>query len=100
MVQYIPVILTIFIAFCSLLVSIYTLLSKNNKENTTELTTVIVKLENISGGIADIKAEMNTMKTDQKEDHDRLIQVESSVSALWKQFNNEVNKLESEIKKD
>lgn len=100
MVQYIPVILTIFIAFCSLLVSIYTLISKNNKENTTELTTVIVKLENISGGIADIKAEMNTMKTDQKEDHDRLIQVESSVSALWKQFNNEVHKLESEIKKD
>ena len=100
MVQYIPVILTIFLAFCSLLVSIYTLISKNNKENTTELTTVIVKLENISGGIADIKAEMNTMKTDQKEDHDRLIQVESSVSALWKQFNNEVHKLESEIKKD
>lgn len=100
MVQYIPVILTIFIAFCSLLVSIYTLISKNNKENTTELTTVIVKLENISGGIADIKAEMNTMKTDQKEDHDRLIQVEASVSALWKQFNNEVHKLESEIKKD
>lgn len=100
MVQYIPVILTIFIAFCSLLVSIYTLISKNTKENTTELTTVIVKLENISGGIADIKAEMNTMKTDQKEDHDRLIQVESSVSALWKQFNNEVHKLESEIKKD
>lgn len=100
MVQYIPVILTIFIAFCSLLVSIYTLISKNNKENTAELTTVIVKLENISGGIADIKAEMNTMKTDQKEDHDRLIQVESSVSALWKQFNNEVHKLETEIKKD
>ena len=100
MVQYIPVILTIFIAFCSLLVSIYTLISKNNKENTTELTTVIVKLENISGGIADIKTEMNTMKTDQKEDHDRLIQLESSVSALWKQFNNEVHKLESEIKKD
>lgn len=100
MVQYIPVILTIFIAFCSLLVSIYTLISRNNKENTTELTTVIVKLENISSGIADIKAEMNSMKTDQKEDHDRLIQVESSVSALWKQFNSEVQKLEAEIKKD
>ena len=100
MMQYIPVILTIFIAFCSLLVSIYTLISRNNKENTTELTTVIVKQENISGGIADIKAEINTMKTDQKEDHDRLIQVESSVSALWKQFNNEVHKLEAELKKD
>lgn len=100
MVQYIPAIITALIAFFSLLVSIYTLISKNNKESTTELTTVIVKLENISGGIADIKAEINSMKTDQKEDHDRLIQVESSVSALWKQFNTEVQKLETEIKKD
>ena len=100
MVQYIPVILTIFIAFCSLLLSIYTLLSKNNKENTTELTTVIVKLENISGGISDIKSEIASMKTDQKEDHDRLIQVESSVSALWKQFNAEVLKVKGELEKD
>ena len=100
MVQYIPVILTIFIAFCSLLVSIYTLISKNNKENTTELTTVIVKLENIGAGISDIKSEIASMKTDQKEDHDRLIQVESSVSTLWKQFNTEIHKLESGLKKD
>lgn len=100
MVQYIPVILTIFIAFCSLLVSIYTLISKNNKENTTELTTVIVKLENIGAGISDIKSEIANMKTDQKEDHDRLIQVESSVSTLWKQFNTEIHKIEGELKKD
>lgn len=82
----IPV-LTVFVAFCALLVSIYSLISKSNKENTTELTTVIVKLENIGAGISEIKSEIASMKNDQKEDHDRLIQVESSVSALWKQFN-------------
>ena len=27
------------------------------------------------------------MKNDQKEDHDRLIKAESSLSSLWKQFN-------------
>lgn len=80
-------ILTVFVAFCALLVSIYSLISKNSKENTTELTTVIVKLENIGAGISEIKSEIASMKNDQKEDHDRLIQVESSVSALWKQFN-------------
>lgn len=81
--QYIPYI----ISFLSLLLAAYTFLSKNNKENTTELTTVIVKLENIGNGISDIKSEIASMKNDQKEDHDRLIKVESSVSSLWKQFN-------------
>ena len=78
---------TLIISICSLLLAGYTFLSKNNKENTTELTTVIVKLESIGNGISDIKSEINSMKTDQKEDHDRLIKVESSLSSLWKQFN-------------
>lgn len=75
------------ISFLSLLLAAYTFLSKNSKESTTELTTVIVKLENIGNGISDIKSEIASMKNDQKEDHDKLIQVESSLSSLWKQFN-------------
>lgn len=86
--QYVPI-LTVVISVLSLLLALYTLLSRNNKENTTELTTVIVKLENIGNGISDIKAEIANMKNDQKEDHDRLIKVESSVASLWKQFNDE-----------
>lgn len=81
--EYIPYL----ISFASLLLAAYTFFSRNNKESTTELTTVIVKLENIGDGIADIKSEIAGMKNDQKEDHDRLIQVESSLSSLWKQFN-------------
>lgn len=78
--EYVP----IWISLISLLLAIYTFLSKNSKENTTELTTVIVKLENIGAGITDIKAELAGLKTDQKEDHDRLIKLESSVSTVWK----------------
>lgn len=81
--EYAPIIISI----ASLLFAIYSLASKNSKENTSELTTVIVKLENIGTGIRDIKTEIAGMKDDQKEDHDRLIKVESSVSSLWKQFN-------------
>ncbi len=80
------------ISFLSLLLAAYTFLSKNNKENTSELTTVIVKLENIGNGISDIKKEIASMKDDQKEDHDRLIKVETSLASLWKQFNNEIKK--------
>ena len=76
----------IIISIGSLLFSIYVYLTSNNKNNTTELTTVIVKLENIGNGIADIKAEINSMKTEQKEDHDRLIKLESSVTTLWKRM--------------
>ena len=79
--------LPIIISAISLLLAFYTFLSRNSKENTTELTTVIVKLENIGNGIADIKTEIATMKSDQKEDHDKLIKLDASVSTLWKQVN-------------
>lgn len=78
--EYVPYL----ISFLSLLLAAYTFLSKNTKENTTELTTVIVKLENIGAGITDIKSEIASMKDDQKEDHDRLIKLESSVTTMWK----------------
>lgn len=74
----------ILISFVSLLLALYSFVSRNHKENTTELTTVIVKLENIGTGIADIKTEIAGLKNDQKEDHDRLIKVEASVATMWK----------------
>lgn len=78
---------TIAVSILSLLLAGYTFLSKNSKENTTELTTVIVSLDNIKSGIADIKAELNAIKASQQDDHDRLIRAEESLKALWKQFN-------------
>ena len=81
--DYIPIAISI----CSLLLAGYTFLSKNNKENTTEMTTVIVSLDNIKSGIADIKAELNSIKSSQKEDHDKLIRVEESLKSAWKQIN-------------
>ena len=81
--EYVPIIVSIL----SLILAGYTFLSKNNKENTTELTTVIVSLDNIKSGIADIKAELNSIKSSQKEDHDKLIRVEESLKSAWKQIN-------------
>lgn len=78
--------LPIIISVASLLFAVYSLISKNSKENNTELTTVIVKLENIGAGITDIKAEIANMKNDQKEDHDRLIKTEASLATAWKRI--------------
>lgn len=82
MVDYIP----LCISAVSLILAIYTYLHKENKDNTTELTTVIVKLENIGAGIADIKAEIASLKNDQKDDHDRLIKTEASLASAWKRI--------------
>lgn len=78
---------TIAVSLASLLLAAYTFLSRNTKDTTAELTTVIVKLESISSGIKDIKAEIASLKNDQRDDHDKLIQVESSLKAAWKQIN-------------
>lgn len=80
--EYLPIVISI----ASFLFAVYSLVSKNSKENTSELTTVIVKLENIGSGIRDIKSEIASMKNDQKEDHERLIKVEASISTAWKRI--------------
>lgn len=80
--NYLPVIISVL----SLLLASYSFLSKTNKDNTTELTTVIVKLESIGNGIADIKAEIANLKNDQKEDHDKIIKMEASLQTVWKRI--------------
>lgn len=80
-------IVTVAISLVSLLLAGYTYATKEQKDNTTELTTVIVKLESIGSGISDIKREIENMKNDQKEDHDELIKVGESLKSAWKQIN-------------
>lgn len=52
--------------------------TSDDKKDATQLTTVIVKLENISAGISDIKSDMRNVKDEIKEMRERLIKVEDS----------------------
>lgn len=65
-------------------------MKRNNRKDTTEdasqLTTVIVKLENISAGITEIKTEMSNVKSDIKDLRDRLIVVEQSSKQAHKRI--------------
>ena len=56
------------------------------KQDASEMTTVIVKLENICTGIAEIKTEMNNVKNDIKEDRERIIRVEESAKQAHKRL--------------
>lgn len=56
----------------------------DDKRDASEMTTVIVKLESISTGVAKIETKMNTFELDIKADRERIIRVEESVKSLWK----------------
>lgn len=58
----------------------------DNQKDASEMTTVIVKLENISAGIAEIKSDFNGMKVEVKELRDRLIITEQSLKSAWKRI--------------
>jgi peptidoglycan hydrolase CwlO-like protein len=58
----------------------------DDKKDATEMTTVIVKLENIGNGITEIKNEMTNVKNDIKESRERLIKVEESAKQAHKRL--------------
>lgn len=59
----------------------------DTKEETTQMTTVIIKLESISTGISEIKSELNNVKSDRKEDRDKIIRLEESLKSAWNRIN-------------
>jgi predicted nucleic acid-binding Zn-ribbon protein len=84
----------VLIAVASLAFGLYSGLAnmkRNHKEDSkrdaSEMATIIVKLENISIGISEIKTEFNGMKSEVKELRDKVIVNEHSLNAAWKQIN-------------
>lgn len=70
-------------------------LKRNAKTDTekdaSEMTTVLVKLENIQNNLAEIKAEFRNevkqIKSDVTQNHDDLIRIDESLKSAWKQIN-------------
>lgn len=58
----------------------------DDKKDASQMTTVIVKLENIGNGISEIKTEMKNLKSDIKESRERLIKVEESTRQAHKRL--------------
>jgi len=54
---------------------------KDTAEETAQLTTVIVKLENIGDGVSEIKADLKNVKGDMQELRERLVVVEQSTKS-------------------
>lgn len=56
----------------------------DDKNDATQMTTVIVKLENIGNDISDIKNDMRNVKDDMKDINVRLVRMEQQVKVLNK----------------
>lgn len=63
----------------------FTNLRRNNrhddKQEAIELTTLLVKIENINNGINEIKSDVRNMRADIQEVRERLVTVEQSVKS-------------------
>lgn len=91
--EYLPISVSILSLIVSAVVGFSAIKSRNSsetKQETTQLTTLIVKLENINDGVMEIKADMRNMKDDVRELRDRLIKVEESTKSAHKRLDDYV----------
>jgi len=58
--------------------------SADDKKQSAEMTTVIVKLESINTGINEIKADVRNIKSEVQELRERIVVVEQSTKSLHK----------------
>lgn len=65
----------------------------DDKHEATELTTILVKLENISGDTTEIKADIKGVKEDIKHHSEQIIRMEESLKSAWKA----INKLQDKV---
>lgn len=72
-------IISVTVAVCAFFLNNKRARSKDDRQDASEMTTVIVKLENIGDGIKELKSEMQSMKDEIRLDHDMLIEVKESV---------------------
>ena len=84
--EYLPII-AIIVSVTGLLLSLYQFIHKENKEDTTQLTTVIVKLEAISEGVIEIKNDMRSANRSIGDIRERLIAVENRSKSNTQRLN-------------
>jgi len=75
--------------------TIYQYLRNTHKADTTQITTVLIKLEAIADGIAEIKSEMKSLRDDIGELRERISKVEASSASAHKRIDRMEGKEES-----
>lgn len=87
--EYIPAAISALSLIVSIVVGFSAIKSRNSsdiRQESSQLTTLIVKLENIADGVNEIKAELRNVKDDVRELRDRVIAVEESTKQAHKRI--------------
>ena len=71
--------LSLLVAFIVAIVNIRDKNSSSDRESASQITTLIVKLENIADGINEIKADMKNIKVDVQDLRERIAIAEQSI---------------------
>lgn len=74
------------VSVVALLFSVYQFIKNTEKEDTGQITTVLVKLENIAELVAEIRKDVRDDRDERKELRDRLVAVESSTKSAHKRI--------------
>lgn len=59
----------------------------DDKKEASEMTTVIVKLENIGKDISEIKSDMRNIRNDVKSNSEKIVRLDESLKSAWKIIN-------------
>ena len=83
------------ISVVSVAIAVFSFIGNTKRNNTaddrkeaTEMTTVIVKLENIGNDTKEIKNELKSLKTEMEDLRERVVVVEQSYKSLHKRLDN------------
>lgn len=71
------------------------------REETAQQTGIMIALDNIKSMLADIKAEINTVKQDTRENHDKIIELTQSLKSEHRrldQHEERLNAIEAELR--
>ena len=82
--NYLPIIISV----ATLCFAAYQYVRQSNRETTTQMTTVLIKLENIAEGIVEIKSDIKNVKQDVESLRERVAKVEASASSAHKRLDN------------
>lgn len=66
---------------------------KELKEDTAQQTGIMIALDNIKNMLTDIKVEINTVRLDTKDNHDRIIIAEQSLKSEHKRIDTHEDRL-------
>lgn len=69
---------------------------KDTHESSAQVTTVIVELQTVRRDIGEMKAEVQAMRMEWRDDHDKLVGMERDIKAIWKQVDKINGKDETE----